>query len=323
MVLSGTVVVTGADGFVGRACMPALAHAGAAVRGLVRALSTHTAARSDYVPVGDLTTMADTAMRTVMRDADAVVHLAGHAHRASAAPEILRAVNVDATARLARAAAAERVSHFVFASSVKVNGETSPPGHPLRESDPPNPSDEYGASKWAAERALAAIAEESGMRVTSLRLPLTYGPHAKANVAALVRAVRRGVPLPLAGLGNRRSILGVGNLASALVALLASECDPGEAGRATTYFVADAKAVSTTELVEAMARAMHVEPRLFGLPSALLRAAGALTGRSEAIERLLGTLEVDTSAFRARLAWNPPFDLDEGMAQALAPGAPL
>ncbi|MFO1312463.1 MAG: NAD-dependent epimerase/dehydratase family protein [Burkholderiales bacterium] len=323
MVLSGTVVVTGADGFIGRACIPPLAHAGALVRGLVRSLSTDTAACSRYMPVGDLATMADSAMRTVMRDAKAVVHLAGHAHRASAPPGVLRAVNVEATARLARAAAAEGAGHFVFASSVKVNGETSLPGHPLRESDPPNPADDYGASKWAAERELSTIAEDSGMRVTSLRLPLTYGPHAKANVAALARAVRRGLPLPFAGIDNRRSILGTANLASALAALLASECDPGEAGRATAYFVADDRAVSTTELVEAMARAMRVEPRLFRVPAGLLRAAGALAGRGEAIERLLGTLEVDTSAFRERFAWSPPCGLDEGMAQALDPGAPL
>ena len=323
MVLSGIVAVTGADGFIGRACMPALAHAGAQLRGLVRSLSIDTAARPAYLPAGDLAAMSEPAMRALLRDARAVVHLAGHAHRASASHEALRAVNVDATARLARAAAAEDVGHFVFASSVKVNGETSLPGHPLRESDPPTPLDDYGASKWAAERALAAIAEESGMRVTALRLPLTYGPHAKANVAALARAVRRGMPLPLAGIHNRRSILGTANLASALVALLTSEADHGEAGRATTYFVADGEAVSTTELALAMARAMRVPSRLFAMPAGLLRAAGALAGRSEAIERLLGTLEVDTSAFRARFAWTPPCGLDEGMAQAMGAGAPL
>lgn len=320
VVLSGVVVVTGADGFIGRACMPELARAGCAVRGLVRSLSADTAARPEYLAVGDIARLPDTSMRNAVRGARAVVHLAGHAHREGASPEVLRAVNVDATSRLARAAAAEGVAHFLFASSVKVNGETSPPGHPFRESDPPNPPDDYGASKWAAERALAEIAEDSGMRVTALRLPLTYGPHAKANVAALARAVRRGIPLPLAGIGNRRSVLGTGNLASALLALLASEGD--EAG-ATTYFVADEQAVSTTALIEAMARAMRVTPRLFPLPPGLLRVAAAWAGRSEAVERLLDTLEVDTSAFCARFSWTPPHSLDEGMAQAFGPGAPL
>ena len=290
------------------------------MRGLVRALGPETVARAEYLAAGDLTQLPESSMRPVLRDADAVVHLAGLAHRAGAAPEALRAVNVETTARLARVAASQGIGHFIFASSVKVNGETSPPGHPLRESDPPNPPDAYGASKWAAECALREVAESSGMRTTVLRLPLTYGPRAKANVAALARAVRRGVPLPLAGIDNRRSILGVGNLASAIATVLAS----GREGQPfATYFVADALAVSTPELVVAMARAMRVAPRLFALPTSLLRVAGAWAGRSEMVERLLDTLEVDAAAFRDRFAWTPPFSLDEGMAHALRPGASL
>jgi UDP-glucose 4-epimerase len=314
------VAVTGADGFIGRAVMPRLRGAGYDVRGLVRALATGTVARAEYMAVGDLSQLSEPSMRAVLRDAGAIVHLAGIAHRADASPEALRAVNVDATARLARAAVAQGVGHFVFASSVKVNGETSPAGRPFTESDPPNPRDVYGASKWAAERALYEVADSSGMRTTILRLPLTYGPGAKANVAALAAAVRRGIPLPLAGIDNRRSLLGAGNLASALAAVLASGRD---ARGAATYFVADARAVSTPELVEALARAMRVAPRLFRLPTSLLRVAGAWAGRSETVERLLDTLEVDTAAFRSRFAWSPPYSLDEGMAQAFGPGASL
>ena len=129
-----------------------------------------------------------------------------------------------------------------------------------------------------------------------------------------------GVALPLAGIDNRRSILGVGNLAAALAALLASERD---AQPVATYFVADANAVSTPALVEAMARAMRIPPRLFALPTSLLRVAGAWSGRSQMVERLLDTLEVDTAAFRTRFAWSPPYALDEGMAHALRPGASL
>jgi len=315
-----TVVVTGADGFIGRACVPLLQRAGHEVLGLVRALGPDTVARAEYMAVGDITQVPEPAIAGFMRGAGAVVHLAGLAHRAAASSAALRTVNVEATARLARAAASQGIAHFIFASSVKVNGETTLPGHPFRESDPPNPLDAYGASKWAAERALCEMADSSGMRTTVLRLPLTYGPRAKANVAALARAVRRGVPLPLLGIDNRRSVLGVGNLASALVTLLASE---REAQPFTTYFVADAQAVSTPALVEAIARAMRVAPRLFALPRSLLRVAGAWSGRSETVERLLDTLEVDPSAFRDRFGWSPPLSLDEGMAQAFGHGASL
>jgi nucleoside-diphosphate-sugar epimerase len=314
------VAITGADGFIGRALLPMLAREGYEVRGLVRALSSETVARREFVAIGDLAQWPEAAMRASLREMDAVVHLAGIAHRARTAPELLRAINVTATARLARAAAAQGIPHFVFASSVKVNGEATLAGRPFTESDPPNPRDEYGASKWAAERALSEVAESAGMRATLLRLPLTYGPQPKANVAALARAVRRGVPLPLAGIGNRRSILGVGNLASALAAVLRSDGDPQ---RAETFFVADALSVSTPMLVEAMARAMRVEPRLFRLPKGVLRLAGAWSGRSETVERLLDTLEVDTGAFRSRFAWSPPHSLDEGMAHAFGGGPSL
>ena len=314
------VVVTGADGFLGRTCVSLLQRAGVEVRGLVRALGPDTVARPEFLAVGDLAQMSDDAMVLAMRGARAVVHFAGIAHRAGVPPEMLRKVNVDVTARLARAAASHGIAHFVFASSVKVNGETSLPGHPFRESDPPNPLDTYGASKWAAERALCEVAESTGMRTTVLRLPLSYGPRPKANVAALASAVRRGVPLPLAGIDNRRSILGVGNLASALQALLADEC-AGELF--STYFVADAHAVSTPALVEAIARGMRVAPRLFALPTPMLRLAGAWSGRSETVERLIDSLEVDTAAFRSRFGWSPPTSLDEGMAQAFGARASL
>lgn len=312
------VLITGADGSLGRAVMPVLGER-FAVRGLVRALRTHTVASPDYFATGDLTRAPCAALRNALRGARAVIHLAGHAHR-DASPAELRAVNVDATVRLAEAAAAEGVAHFVHASSVKACAESSPPGRPLRESDPPTPRDDYGASKLAAERALAAIVERTGLHATILRLPLCYGPGVKANFAALARAVRLGVPLPLARVDNRRSLLGTGNLASALTALVESN---GERGSASTYFLADAASVSTPGLVDAMARALHVAPRLWPVPPGVLRTAAACAGRAEAVERLLGTLEVDTSAFRARFAWSPPRSLDEGMAEALARGASL
>ena len=321
-----TIVVTGANGFLGRAVVPRLAAAGYGVRGLVRQLDPATAARAQFLPVGDLTHLPDRAMLNALRGATAVVHLAALAHRPlDGGPEsasALRRINVDVSGRLARAALLSGATHFVFASSVKVNGETSPPGRPLSESDPPNPEDDYAESKWAAECTLAVVAEQSDLRVTALRLPLTYGAGAKANFAALVRAVRRGLPLPLGGIANRRSVLGAGNLCSALQTLLESS-DASAHGRVTPYFVADAQPVSTAELVRAIARALRKPPRLFAIAPSLLRLGGAWCGRSEAVERLLDTLEVDTAAFRTRFGWSPPESLDQGLAAAIGDTPPL
>jgi nucleoside-diphosphate-sugar epimerase len=320
------IVVTGARGFLGRAVMAGFAERGLPVRGLVRALDAATVARVQYFAAGDLTTASDDTLRNALRGASAVVHLAAQAHRpldANAESEAaLRRVNVEASERLANAAAAAGAGHFVFASTVKVHGERSPPGRPLRESDPPHPPDEYAASKWAAERALAVVAERTALRVTALRLPLAYGVGVKANFAALVRAVARGVPLPLAAVANKRSVLGTGNFVSALAALLASE-GASDRGRLTPYFVTDAEPVSTPDLVRAIAQALRLAPHLFPVPVSALRIAGAWLGRSERVERLLDTLEADATAFRTRFAWTPPYSLAQGVAAMLADRPPL
>jgi len=314
--VTGIVVVTGADGFAGRAACAHFRAAGIPFRGLVRALSPATAARPDMLPVGDLSGISTAALANALRDAHAVVHLAGRAHimRDDAADPLsaFHAVNVAATERLARAAAAAGIAHFVFASSVKVNGESAPPDRPFRESDPPDPRDAYATSKWEAECVLGDVARETGMSITVLRLPLLYGPGVKGNVARLTDAIARRVPLPLGSIDNRRSMLGAGNFASALEALLGA---PAPAPRTVaTYFVADAVPISTPEFARAIATALGVTARLLPVPPPLLQMACACVGKASAFERLAGSLVVDASAFRAAFGWQPPRSLAEELA---------
>jgi UDP-glucose 4-epimerase len=313
---AGLVVVTGADGFAGHAVSTHLRAAGVPFRGLVRALSGATAARPDVLPVGDLATISDEALANALLGAASVVHLAGRAHvmheTASAPWAAFRAANATATERVARAAAAAGATHFVFASSVKVNGEATPVDRPFRESDPPGPRDDYAASKWEAECALADVARETGLAVTILRLPLMYGPGVKGNFAQLTNAIARGIPLPLGSIANQRSLLGLGNFVDALVAVL--EHPAPARGTAVTYLLADALPVATPRLVRAIASALGVAPRLLRVPPSLLRAASACVGKAAAFERLAGSLVVDTAAFRARFGWQPPRSLDEELA---------
>jgi len=311
----GLVVITGADGFAGRAACAHLRASGVPFRGFVRALSMTTAARPDIYAVGDLTATADAGFANALSAAHTVVHLAGRAHRmddvADPLPEF-RAVNVGATERLARAAAAAGAAHFVFASSVKVNGESTPPGQELRESDPPDPRDDYAASKWEAECALADIARETGMPVTVLRLPLMYGPGAKGNVARLADTIARGIPLPLSRIDNRRSLLGLRNFVSALDAAIVGPLPPLRT--VATYFVADALPVSTPDLVRAMAAALGVNAHLFPVPLPLLRIASACLGKTAAFERLAGSLVVDAAAFGGAFGWRPPRTMADELA---------
>ena len=310
---AGLTLVTGADGFVGRALCERLRAEARPFVGTVRTLAPGTG--GELRASGDLATADEDTLDALCAGAIAIVHLAGRAHvmhEADADPlRAYQAANVEATARLARAAVRAGVRRFVLASTVKVNGETSRPGRPFRAGDPPRPADAYARSKLAAEQALAAAAQGTPLVPVVLRLPLVYGRYAKGNFPRLVRAVAKRRTLPLASIDNRRSLLYVGNLVDAILALL-------DVPRIASgvYFVADAEAVSTPDLVRAIATAQRVPPRLVALPVPLLRAAALLAGRHAAVERLAGSLEVDTAPFRAATGWTPRYSLDAALAEA-------
>jgi len=190
-------------------------------------------------------------------------------------------VNVRLPERVARQA-----PRFVFMSSVKVHGERSTA--PFTERSPIRPADAYGESKARAEDALRSIA---GLKLAVLRPPLVYGPRVKANFLALMRAVARGWPLPLASIDNRRSLIYVGNLVDAIVRCLDA---PG------TFLVSDGPAISTAQLCREIGEALGRPARLFPFPPPLLP------------RKLAGSLEVDDSAIRA-LGWRAPHTRKEGL----------
>jgi nucleoside-diphosphate-sugar epimerase len=300
------VAVTGANGFVGRAFCARAALRGRRVRRLVHARDLDAVAL-------DLAQARDDELARALDGVAAIVHLAGRAHvlreRARDPEAAFRDANARATASLARAAVAAGVRRFVFASTVKVSGEETAPGRPFRPGDAAAPRDAYARSKLAAERALLAAARATPMRAIVLRLPLVHGPGAGGNYARLVGAVRARRWLPFGAIRNRRSVLGVDNLLDALDAALdAPDMLDG------IHFVADAQSVSTPDLVRAIARALGTQARLLSVPVPLLRLAGSASGNRDAIARLTGSLEVDSSSFAAATAWRPrAFAIDAGI----------
>jgi UDP-glucose 4-epimerase len=178
---------------------------------------------------GDIARFSD--WRARLAGAGAVVHLAALAHTRGVDETRLRAVNVEASLALGRAAAAAG-ARMLFMSSVKVLGEETPT-EPFNESSVPAPRDAYGRAKAEAEAALRAV---PGLALTVLRPPLVYGPGVKANFLALARAVARGLALAAREHRNRRSLLYAGNLADAVARCLES---PAVAGR--TYCCATAR----------------------------------------------------------------------------------
>jgi nucleoside-diphosphate-sugar epimerase len=214
-----------------------------------------------------------------------VIHLAAIAHRRAAADELYRA-NVELTRQVGQAAAADG-AWLVFLSSVKVHGETS--ATPITEKSPFAPEDAYGESKARAEDALRAI---PGLPLAVLRPPLVYGPGVKANFLALMKAIARGIPLPLASIENRRSLIYVDNLVDSILRCLGNE---------GTFLVSDGESQSTPQLCRRIGEALERPARLFPFPARFLP------------RKLAASLEVDDSAIRHRLDWQPPFALEEGL----------
>ncbi|MEX0729474.1 MAG: NAD-dependent epimerase/dehydratase family protein [Aquisalimonadaceae bacterium] len=310
------LLVTGGTGFVGGALLHRLAMIpGLRVRAATRGRACHLPAAVEVVQVGDLS--PDTDWRSAVFGADVVVHVAARVHvmdEVAADPLAeFRRVNVSGTLRLASEAADAGVRRLVFISSIKVNGERTSPGQPFRSEDVPSPMDPYAHSKLEAERGLADVARQTGLEVVIVRPPLVYGFGVKANFERLMKLVYRGVPLPLGSVRNSRSMIGLDNLVDLLVRCVDA---PEAAGQ--TFLVSDGRDLSTPELIRLIAAAMGRSPRLLPVPVAVLRLAGALTGKGAEVERLCGSLQVDSSETRRVLGWEPPVSVEEAVRRTVS-----
>jgi nucleoside-diphosphate-sugar epimerase len=296
------VLVLGAAGFIGRALVARLAADGERVIGAVREARS-LGDRIETRVTGRLS--AGTDWPAVLAGCRAVVHLAGRAHAPAAEGEEWIAAEEATAAVLAGAARREGVERVVLLSSVKVHGDDSGTGR-FQANDPAAPGDAYGRAKLRVE---ASMRNGAGAILAVLRPPLVYGAGVKGNVLALLRAIDRGVPLPLGGIDNRRSLVFLDNLVDLTVVALAHPLAAGG-----TYLLRDDDEVSTAALAALIARHLGRTARLFRCPPALLRGAARMVGRGDAAERLLGSLVVDDAPTRLSLGWRPRVSLDDGIA---------
>lgn len=307
--------VTGATGLVGRALCAHLHEQGHSVVALSR--RDPQLAGVGWQRVGDID--GQTHWAPALAGLHAVVHCAAHAHQigpqADPDPDTYCRVNTDGTSALARAAQAAGVRRLVFVSSVKALGEATPMNAPWHAHSEPHPVDAYGRSKWAAEQALAAWRDH--IEVVVVRPPLVYGPGVGANFARFMRAVQRGWPLPLGAIDNRRAMVGLGNLTDLLALCTTHPHAPGQ-----TFLVSDGQDLSTPDWARAIGRAAGRPARLLAVPPTLLRWAGTLTGRSEAVRRLTDSLALDIGHTHNTLGWQPPHTTDHGLRAALPTLAP-
>lgn len=308
------VLVTGADGFVGKRFCHVLATEGFYVRAAVWS-DQHFDQLPDVVDkvcVGDIGRDVDWA--TALKDIDVIVHLAARVHmmRDEANDPLAEycRVNVDGTKKLAEAAMKAGVRRFIFLSTIKVNGEEASVSKPFTEEDGPNPQDDYAVSKLEAENALRGMESQEAFKVTIIRSPLIYGPGVKANFKKLLEIA--GSPLPFKNIKNQRSFIFLDNLVSAIKGCVTHPLAEGK-----IFLVSDGQDASTSDLIKIIAMAKNKKAKLFFIPLCVLKVLARVVRKEESLMRLTGSLVVDSSKIRKLLSWNPPFTLEEGIKQTV------
>lgn len=306
-------LVTGATGFIGSALITRMAVVPALrVIGAVREHRGQLSSTFDVVTVGDVGPYTDWSI--ALRESNVIIHAAAVAHVQSLNRghecSCLSSVNVEGTLNLARQAAAAGVRRFIFISSIGVNGNTN--SQPFKADDLPSPVEPYAQSKWEAEQGLWKIQQETGMELVIIRPPLVYGPNAPGNFGSLMRWIGKGMPLPLGAIHNRRSLVGIDNLVDLII-----RCVDHPAAANQVFLAGDGQDLSTTELLQGVAKAMGRPARLVPVPASLLNLGAVVLGKRALAQRLLGSLQVDISKARDLLGWEPPVSVEEGLRRCV------
>ncbi|MGL5266780.1 MAG: UDP-glucose 4-epimerase family protein [Plesiomonas shigelloides] len=241
-----------------------------------------------------------------------IIHCAARVHVMNDKEEepikVFKEVNTFGTLNLASQAAAAGVKRFIFVSSIKVNGESTSEFFPFKFNDEYHPQDSYGVSKAEAEIGLKKIAIETGMEIVIIRPTLVYGPGVKANFYSLMSLVSKGIPLPFGCItNNKRSLVFVDNLVDLIITCI----DHPKAAN-QVFLVSDDYDVSTSEMVRHMATALDKPNWQLTVPIWCYKLIGKLFNKSDVVDRLTGSLQVDISHTKETLGWAPPKTLQEG-----------
>ena len=309
-----SVLVTGANGFVGKVLCETLLASKCIVKAAVRSRQAAKGlAVDDVAIVGSVD--ASTDWQAALKSIDVVVHLVARVHimqdnHADPLAEF-REINVEGTANLARQAVAQGVKRFIYLSSIKVNGEKTQE-RAFSAEDESKPQDPYGVSKWEAELALNEISAATGLEVVVIRPPLIYGPGVKGNVLRLIKLLQKGYPTPFGRVNNKRSMVNLDNLCD-----LIRTCITHQKANGQVFLVSDQRDISTAELIRFMAQACNKTAWLLPVPVKLLRFCAVIVGKGAEIDRLCGSLQIDMVKTQQLLQWQPPFSVQEGIKKTI------
>jgi nucleoside-diphosphate-sugar epimerase len=303
------ILVTGVNGFVGSHLFNPALMPNSYLRGISRQ-NLFLPQNSNLATIRIDNIDAETNWSEALDAVDVVIHLAARAHMLNDAaknPEVeFDRTNHQGTANLVRQAITANVKHFIFISSI--GAMTTLSDRTLNETTPCHPDTPYGRSKLKAEEALISLASRSAMTWTILRPTLVYGPGNPGNMERLLKLVKRRLPLPLGAIDNRRSFIYVENLVDAIV-----QCIDHPKAINQTFILSDGIDLSTPQLIRRLASCLDYPTPLLPFPPLLMKVAGKLTGKSDTVSRLLGSLAVDSSKIRQTLNWQPPYTLDQGL----------
>jgi nucleoside-diphosphate-sugar epimerase len=315
------ILITGATGFIASHLIPVLklqdCHLVAAIR------KSKNFSKVEERIIDEIN--GNTDWTKTLQGIDTVIHLAGRAHilqQASNKEAEFFEVNTAGTANLVKQSITAGVKHFIFISSIGAIATVSQ--QPLTETTPCQPDTPYGQSKLQAEKALIELANQSSMDWTIFRPTLVYGRGNPGNMERLIKLVNLGLPLPLGLVKNRRSFLYVGNLVDAIALTIVHP-----QGKNQIFNISDGEYISTPELITKIAQNLGKPCNLLPVPPRLLKIAGYMgdLGQKAAkknlpintaiVERLLGSLVVDSRKIQTSLNWQSPYTLDQGLAQLL------
>jgi len=302
------LLLTGANGFVGSAlCQRFLTEKNTVVAPTRSSISLPN---HELLQAAKITGLQDDIDWTEYLDnIEVVIHLASRVHVMNEISENptaeFRKINVDATLNLARQAASNGVSRFIYISSIKVNGEETFPNQPFKADDIPSPVDSYGVSKFEAEMGLLKITKNTEMEIVIIRPPLVYGPGVKANFQKIMSLLSKGIPLPFGSINNKRSLVSLDNLVDFIV-----HCTSHPRAANQIFLVSDGKDLSMTELLKLLGKHIGASVRLVPIPVYIVKLFLKLIGKENISLRVCGWLQVDITKNRDLLGWEPNGDIN-------------
>lgn len=300
-----SVFITGISGFIGNELSKRLEQDGIQVSGSIRGRKEPKF--SNKIPIFESGNIdSNTNWEQALKNIDCIVHTAAIAHSKSNTFAEYLTVNYKATATLARQAASNGVKRFIFISSIGVNGNYTENKKKFKPSDIPQPTEKYAISKWIAEKVLREISNNTGLDVVIIRPPLVYGPNAKGNFGTLIKYINKGFPIPLGSVNNIRSFIGLDNLIDFICCCINHPNAPGN-----TFLVSDNHDLSTKELISIISKALGQKPNFIPFPYFGLKLLSKIFGKSNEIDKLFNSLQVDSSMASSKLNWTPRIPVEE------------